>query len=73
MSRASRCSYEAGIRSAAAAGWRALQGGGSAVDAVEAAVAYMEKCPVFNAGQLPKPRGRFFFEQIDQRHIHRLD
>jgi beta-aspartyl-peptidase (threonine type) len=40
-----------GIREAVAAGWARLQDGGSAVDAVEAAVAAMEDDPRFNAGR----------------------
>lgn len=39
-----------GVRRAAEAGWRVLQGGGSAVDAVVAAVVAMEDDPTFNAG-----------------------
>ncbi len=39
-----------GVRRAAMSGFRALQGGGSAVDAVESAVVSMEDNPVFNAG-----------------------
>ena len=40
-----------GVKAAASAGYRKLCDGGSAVDAVEAAVMYMEKDPAFNAGQ----------------------
>ena len=40
-----------GIRDAVAAGWARLQEGGSAVDAVEAAVCAMEDNPRFNAGR----------------------
>lgn len=40
-----------GIRDAVAAGWARLQDGGSAVDAVEAAVCAMEDNPRFNAGR----------------------
>jgi len=40
-----------GIRDAVAAGWVCLQEGGSAVDAVEAAVCAMEDNPRFNAGR----------------------
>jgi len=40
-----------GIRDAVAAGWACLQEGGSAVDAVEAAVCAMEDNPRFNAGR----------------------
>ena len=40
-----------GIRDAVAAGWARLQEGGSAIDAVEAAVCAMEDNPRFNAGR----------------------
>ena len=40
-----------GIRDAVAAGWARLREGGSAVDAVEGAVAAMEDNPRFNAGR----------------------
>jgi L-asparaginase / beta-aspartyl-peptidase len=40
-----------GMRDAVAAGWTRLQDGGSAVDAVEAAVRAMEDNPRFNAGR----------------------
>jgi beta-aspartyl-peptidase (threonine type) len=40
----------AGTRRAAAAGWALLAGGGSALDAVEAAVREMEADPLFDAG-----------------------
>ena len=40
-----------GIRDAVAAGWARLRDGGSAVDAVEAAVVAMEDNPRFNAGR----------------------
>ncbi len=40
----------AGCRDAAMAAWEILQGGGSALDAVEAAVVILEDNPVFNAG-----------------------
>ncbi len=39
-----------GCREAALRGWRVLQDGGSALDAVEAAVRYLEDDPVFDAG-----------------------
>ena len=42
---------EKGAVLAARAGYKALVGGGTAVDAVEAAVVAMEDCHVFNAGQ----------------------
>ncbi len=41
----------AGIRAALAAGWAQLERGGSALDAVEAAVAAMEDDETFNAGR----------------------
>jgi len=41
----------AGIREALDAGWRTLEGGGSALDAVEAAVRALEDHPRFNAGR----------------------
>ncbi|MBN1895018.1 isoaspartyl peptidase/L-asparaginase, partial [bacterium] len=40
-----------GIRSALSAGWTVLKKGGSAVDAVEQSVAFMEDDPVFDAGK----------------------
>lgn len=40
-----------GVRKAAAAGWRVLQRGGSAVDAIEAAVQVMEDDEAFDAGR----------------------
>ena len=43
--------HEAGCRSAAEAGWAILAAGGSALDAVEAAVRVMEDHPVFDAGR----------------------
>jgi beta-aspartyl-peptidase (threonine type) len=43
--------YVAGCRAAAEAGWAILAGGGSALDAVEAAVVAMENNPVFDAGR----------------------
>ena len=39
-----------GCREAVLAGWRALAGGGSALDAVEAAIVALENNPRFNAG-----------------------
>lgn len=41
----------AGIREAVTAGWQVLAGGGSALDAVEAAVRILEAHPRFNAGR----------------------
>lgn len=43
--------HENGIRNALAAGWDALQRGGTAVDAVEAAVTVMEDDDTFDAGR----------------------
>ena len=40
-----------GVRNAAAAGWRALERGGSALDAVEAAVVMLEDDETFDAGR----------------------
>lgn len=40
-----------GVRNAVTAGWRALEGGGSALDAVEAAVVVMEDDEAFDAGR----------------------
>jgi beta-aspartyl-peptidase (threonine type) len=40
-----------GVRNAAAAGWRALERGGSALDAVEAAVIVLEDDETFDAGR----------------------
>jgi beta-aspartyl-peptidase (threonine type) len=42
---------EAGVRDACTAGWKILQGGGSALDGVEAAVRVMEDLPCFDAGR----------------------
>ncbi|MCS7285657.1 MAG: isoaspartyl peptidase/L-asparaginase [Anaerolineae bacterium] len=42
---------EEGCRRAVQAGWKILERGGSALDAVEAAVMVMEEDPVFNAGR----------------------
>lgn len=42
--------HERGLVAAVEAGWRVLDSGGSAADAVEAAVVVMEDEPVFNAG-----------------------
>jgi L-asparaginase / beta-aspartyl-peptidase len=43
--------HERGVRAALEAGWRALNKGGSCVDAVEEAVAVMEDDPTFDAGR----------------------
>lgn len=42
--------HERGLKDALRIGWEILEGGGSAVDAAEAAVASLEDDPVFNAG-----------------------
>lgn len=42
---------EAGLHAALSVGWQVLQTGGTAVDAVQAAVVTMEEDPVFNAGR----------------------
>lgn len=43
--------YVAGVRAAIAVGWRILERGGSAVDAVEAAIVVMEDDEAFDAGR----------------------
>lgn len=43
--------HEQGVFDALQAGWRILEGGGSAVDAVEASVSSMEDDPAFDAGR----------------------
>lgn len=43
--------YEQGLQDALQAGYSMLQGGGSAVDAVQAAVVSLEDFPLFNAGR----------------------
>jgi beta-aspartyl-peptidase (threonine type) len=43
--------YRKGLEEARDAGYRVLEKGGSAMDAVEAAVRYMEDNPLFNAGK----------------------
>ena len=47
----SKESYEAGTRTAALVGWKCLQDGKSAVDAVQAAVMSMEADSTFNTGK----------------------
>src|SRR5436305_4472570 len=42
--------YEAGCKEAVMVGWRILQEGGAALDAVEAAVHILEDNPIYNAG-----------------------
>ncbi len=43
--------YRKGLRNALEIGWRILQKGGDALDAVEAAVCELENFPLFNAGR----------------------
>lgn len=43
--------YEAGVSAALDAGWAILEGGGSAIDAVEIAIARMEDSGIFDAGR----------------------
>ena len=43
--------YRSGLEAALAAGWDILRRGGSALDAVEASVVYLEDSPLFNAGR----------------------
>ncbi len=43
--------YETGLQNAIDAGYRILEAGGSAVDAIEAAVTSLEDFPLFNAGK----------------------
>lgn len=43
--------YEAALKAALDAGYSILETGGSALDAVEAAVSSLEDCPLFNAGR----------------------
>jgi L-asparaginase / beta-aspartyl-peptidase len=51
MSAAERGAYEAALHEALDAGWKVLAGGGSALDAVTAAILPMEDSPLFNAGR----------------------
>ncbi len=43
--------FHGALQSALSAGQRVLAAGGTSLDAVEAAVAWMEDCPLFNAGR----------------------
>lgn len=43
--------FHAALRAALAAGHRVLAAGGPSLDAVQAAVAWLEDCPLFNAGR----------------------
>ncbi|ALI99973.1 isoaspartyl peptidase/L-asparaginase family protein [Rufibacter tibetensis] len=51
LSETKQAAYEQGLENALMAGWRILKEGGSALDAVEAAVNSMENNPLFNAGK----------------------
>jgi L-asparaginase / beta-aspartyl-peptidase len=51
MSEADRTAYEAALHEALDAGWKVLAAGGSALDAVTAAILPMEDSPLFNAGR----------------------
>lgn len=51
MSEAERAGYEAALHEALDAGWQVLADGGSALDAVTAAILPMEESPLFNAGR----------------------
>ena len=53
--------YRGGIETALKAGWKVLDKGGSAIDAVEAAVVELENFPLFNAG-----RGAVFTHEGEQ-------
>lgn len=51
MTTATRAEYEAALDEALAAGWQVLAAGGSALDAVTAAIVPLEDSPLFNAGR----------------------
>lgn len=51
MDEASRTAYETALDEALAAGWAVLEGGGSALDAVVAAITPLEDSALFNAGR----------------------
>jgi len=51
MSAADRAAYEAALHTALEAGWQVLAEGGTALDAVTAAILPMEDSPLFNAGR----------------------
>ena len=51
MSDQDRAAYEAALHEALDAGWQVLAGGGTALDAVTAALLPMEDSPLFNAGR----------------------
>src|SRR5690606_7085058 len=48
---ANEAPYHAGLQAALRAGAAVLEAGGSALDAVQAAVQSLEDCPLFNAGR----------------------
>lgn len=51
MNKEQELQYQAGLKEALDAGYKILNGGGSAVDAVVAAIAVLEDNPLFNAGK----------------------
>jgi beta-aspartyl-peptidase (threonine type) len=51
MPAARSAEFHAALREALGMGYRVLRTGGSALDAVEAAVVWLEDCPLFNAGR----------------------
>jgi len=51
LSPALETSYKTNLQKAAETGYAILQKGGSATDAVAAAVVFLENCPLFNAGK----------------------
>ena len=51
LSRDKEAAYRAGLNAALAAGQKVLGGGGSSLDAVEAAIRVLEDNPLFNAGK----------------------
>lgn len=61
MTEALEAEYRAGLERALRSGWAILEGGGSSLDAVEAAVCSLEDFPLFNAG-----RGSVFTHEGEQ-------
>lgn len=51
MTKADEQEYSAGLKKALDAGYEILNGGGAALDAVEAAIVELENNPIFNAGK----------------------
>src|SRR5438270_6410312 len=51
MTPALEAEYRGGLENSLRAGWDILSRGGSALDAVEAAVSWLEDFPLFNAGR----------------------